>query len=314
LGDVTPLGDINGDGRADLLVLDAGGTRQRVAYVVLGRDAGRLDLRQPGAAATVIHGPRYAAPDDSFDTTFAGAGDVDADGLNDVVVGDAGFPAQTCVGEDHTCAGQAWVVYGSRKPPALVAVTGLDVNGITISDAFGAFVGVGDPVESANDINGDGHDDLLVGAEDSNAFFSDVVIWGRRRSSLHDILLGHHTSYATGGFEPIAATPVGDLNRDGRADLVTASDLYREPIRVVFGRHWRGRLHVTQAKPRRSYTVVRSVRADVKAIGDVNGDRIPDLLVHRARGPVHDFVVFGRGKRRSPISLDHLRHAGFAIR
>lgn len=86
-GSVKAVGDFNGDGKGDFIVgashmdkpdnIDAGG-----AYVVLGN--GGSDLRLEGANAVKIVGANYK---DHAGFSVSGAGDVNGDGLADVVIG-----------------------------------------------------------------------------------------------------------------------------------------------------------------------------------------------------------------------------------
>jgi hypothetical protein len=85
---ITP--DLNGDGRGDLLVgasrADAGGLRDAgSAYAVFGKTgSGGIDLRALGDAGFSVDG---GAEDDSAGIAVSGLGDLNADGLGDLLVG-----------------------------------------------------------------------------------------------------------------------------------------------------------------------------------------------------------------------------------
>ena len=78
------------------------------------------------------------------------AGDVNGDGYDDVVVG-------ACLNDNSSGvnAGAAYVLYGGASPNAVVDLT---LHGTVGADDFGYSVG------TAGDVNGDGYDDLVVGA------------------------------------------------------------------------------------------------------------------------------------------------------
>lgn len=99
---VSPAGDVNGDGLADILVGAAGSGR---AYVVFGRaTTTSVDLAtiRYQLGGFVIEG----ATDEHVGVTASSAGDIDGDGLADLLVG-----APTASGQPG--GGGAYVIYGS---------------------------------------------------------------------------------------------------------------------------------------------------------------------------------------------------------
>jgi hypothetical protein len=141
---VSGAGDVNGDGFADVIVgaplHDSPGPDAGRAYVYFGG---------PGADAAadlVLTGPSAV---DQFGVSVSGAGDVNGDGFADVVVGAIGNDAG---GSD---AGRAYVYYGGA---GMDPVADQVLTGASGGDNFGI------SVSGAGDTNGDGHDDLIVGA------------------------------------------------------------------------------------------------------------------------------------------------------
>jgi hypothetical protein len=161
---VNAAGDVNGDGIEDVIVgsafADANGRSSGRSYVVFGSaegfaatmDASSLD----GRNGFVFNG---IAANHRAGTDVAKAGDVNGDGIDDVVVG------ALHASPNGLRSGQGYVVYGSAEGfPAVIEAASLDgwngfaLNGIDQEDAAGGSVsGVGD-------FNGDGLDDLLIGA------------------------------------------------------------------------------------------------------------------------------------------------------
>lgn len=133
-GDVHDLGDVNGDGVPDLIIAaplaDVGTIHAGAVYVYSGRDGTLLHLID-GSPTAIFFG---SAVDD--------AGDVNADGHADILVGnpEAGF------------AGKAWVDSGADA-------TVLHELRSTRSGAQ-----LGHAVAGVGDVDGDGHADFLVGA------------------------------------------------------------------------------------------------------------------------------------------------------
>ena len=209
---VAIVGDVNGDGLADLAIgahlADPNGLSSGRVYVVFGKASGaKVDLAAvaAGDGGFAIDGQSFR---DYAGFAVAGAGDVDGDGLDDVIVGAFGSD----VGGDSS--GRAYVVFG-KADGAKVALGqvaqgegGFALNGEAAEDQAGISVG------GRVDVNGDGYADVLVSAFGSDAKGKDAgrsyVIFGGDYSNVV-------THQGTLGPDVLMGTPGADVMIGGRS-------------------------------------------------------------------------------------------------
>ncbi|MGA9115391.1 MAG: integrin alpha, partial [Bacteroidota bacterium] len=186
-------GNINGDSYDDFVVGASG-------YVRVYPGGGLV-----GASPVVLNAPPGAI---QFGLVVGGAGNLQLDGYDDVVVGAYG---------DGTNAGRAYVYRGGNP---MDTAPWLTLVGETPGDYFGYAVG------SAGDVNGDRKSDLIIGAPCADASSMEnvgcaYVYFGRW--TMHtdaDIVM---TGEAAGDGFGCSVAAVGDLNHDGLDDLLVGA-------------------------------------------------------------------------------------------
>ena len=226
---VAGAGDVNGDGRDDVIVgaplADNNGRHSSgSAYIVYGSDTPtNVDLFALGADGFRIDG---AADLDFAGWSVAGAGDVNGDGRDDVIVG-----APFAGNNGRTASGSAYIVYGSNTPTNL-DLAALGASGSRI-DGAAAVDQVGYSVAGAGDVNGDGRDDVIVGARiaDHNGRAnsgSAYVLYGASMPTNVDLAALGAGDFRIDGalandLAGFSVAGAGDVNGDGRDDVVVGA-------------------------------------------------------------------------------------------
>jgi ELWxxDGT repeat protein len=313
------IGDLNGDGLTDLLVgADYNGVTNNsgAAYVVYGKTGGAaVDLSDvaAGQGGFKIIGEAEGSFASYAGRSVAAAGDVNGDGVADLLIGSPGNS-----GGGNT-AGAAYVVFGGAGGAAValdaVAVGngGFKIIGETAGD------GAGDTVSALGDVNGDGLNDLIVGAlqDSTGGTFAGAayVVFGKAVNGTVDL---HDVAAGQGGFKIIgealyngvgnSASAAGDVNGDGLADLIVGagSNSPGGAAYVVFGKTGHEAVNLDDiAAGRGGFKIIGEASGDnagrsVSSAGDVNGDGLTDLLVgasgNDAAGRLSgaSYLVFGK--------------------
>ena len=209
------------------------------------------------------------AAGDVFGWSVASAGDVNGDGYDDIVVGAPYNDAIT------TNAGRAYIYFGGNVINSIP-----DVILIAENVADGNF---GWAVASAGDANGDGYDDVIVGAPntdftgvDAGTFY--IFFGGSPMNGNFDIL---RDGYAAGDKMGISVSSAGDVNGDGYADLL-AGATYNDAggsdagtAYIYFG----GTVIDLFANVIMTGAAAGDYFGSVSSAGDVNGDGFADVIV-----------------------------------
>jgi hypothetical protein len=242
---VSGVGDVNGDGAADLLVGSGVDVGAGTTYLYLGGTA--MDQT---ADLTLYEGAGFGA-------WISWAGDVNRDGYADWIIGS---PSQS------GGKGQAFVYYGGAS---LDAAADLTLSG---GESFGQ------SVAGAGDLNGDGYHDLAVGEPGSDRAI--VFLGGPSLDSAGNVAL---SGYTGGGFGTDVAG-AGDVNGDSYPDLIVGEPFSGAAgpgmgrVQVYFGGPGMdGAADVTIATPAFGDNGIAGYR--VARAGDFLGDGFSDLLV-----------------------------------
>lgn len=351
-GSVSSAGDVNGDGLADLVVgadwsNTEGGFGAGRSYVVFGKTNGQsievstLTAGSNNTAGFVINGQEA---DDNSGRSVASAGDVNGDGLDDLIIGAPGSSSNV---------GASYVIFGKIDGSAV------DVGSVTESTTTAGFVITGEAaydnsgssVASAGDVNGDGLNDLIVGAYASDPYGvtnagSSYVVFGKTDGhpiNLSELASGKSAAgfvirgSCTSDFSGISVSSAGDVNGDGLADVIIGA--YQSDPNglansgcsyVIFGKTDGQSFDLSSLTPESStagFSIQGSQVGDrsgyaVSDAGDVNGDGLADLLIgafgsdaNQRANAGSGYVVFGKTSGTAVRLSDIERgQGGFTIR
>jgi len=297
---VSNAGDLNADGFDDLLIgapVDFGfpaGTGQ--TYVVFGKAGGFQDVSLETMNAATGRAIFGIAAEDHAGFSVSSAGDVNGDGFHDFILG-APYADRL---QALPGTGQAYVIFGGfTQTPVLSSLNGQ--NGFLLQGLV-QFDRAGFAVRTAGDVNGDGFDDLLVGAPSDDytrpsAIGTTYLLFGKGTPFTATVNLWELTGnsgfalagLAAGDHLGAAVSTAGDINGDGFDDLVVgapyadASGTGSGSAYVVFGgtNPARGLNVLNGANGFRLDGFIPFDRAgfSVSSAGDFNGDGFDDLLI-----------------------------------
>ncbi|MCK6525042.1 FG-GAP-like repeat-containing protein [Myxococcota bacterium] len=272
--------DLNGDGAWDLgagaIGDDRGGDGAGAVFLLLGDPSGALTGALSADEADLILIGESA--EDRAGAALSSAGDVDGDGLDDLLVGAWGNDTA------GLNAGAAYLLLGGSAGVGTLDLSAADA--IFLGEAVEDYAGFA--VAGGGDSDGDGYADLLIGARSSDRGGLDAgaTYWLRGpksgTSSLYaaDAILVGEADQDYAGYSLAA----GDINGDGLTDAVVGAhynDRSGSAAGAVFVFYELGVGVITTTDAGASYAgaAARDTLGAALAVGDWDGDGVDDLLL-----------------------------------
>ncbi len=323
-GSIFSAGDVNGDGYEDVIVgarnADPHGTSSGAAYLLFGSASGFSGLSLSGLNGTNGFKISGAATNDLAGFAVSGAGDINGDGYDDILIG---VPQADPHGGN---SGAAYIIYGKASGfTANLDLSSLNgANGFQLSGALtGDFAGVS--VSGAGDVNGDGYDDFLVGARAADPHGaqsgSTYLVFGKAGSfganldlsSLDGTTGLRIDGEAAGDYAGNSVAAAGDINGDGYDDLIIGGPS-AHPHGTNSGRAWvifgkasgfPATLALSSLDGTNGFRINGSATGDragfaVAGAGDINGDGLADLVIGAPTTDANGvdsgavYVIFGK--------------------
>ncbi|ALQ50861.1 VCBS repeat-containing protein [Nitrosomonas ureae] len=310
---VSGAGDVNGDGFGDVIVgaygADPSGNDSGSSYVIFGRASG-FDAAMNLSSLDGSNGFRLdgETEHDESGRSVSSAGDVNGDGFDDVIItARYAFPHGYGSGSSYVVFGRASGFDAAMNLSGLDGSNGFRLDGVSVYDI---------PVSGAGDVNGDGFDDVIIGAPDAdpNGSYSgfSYVVFGK--ASGFDATMDLSGLDGSNGFRLDGETEhdesgrsvssAGDVNGDGFDDVIVDA---RDSSYVVFGRAsgFDAVMNLSGLDGSDGFRIDRVTidnfsPGSVSGAGDVNGDGFDDLIVGSPGANVNgansgsSYVIFGR--------------------
>ncbi|MGF1522101.1 MAG: hypothetical protein ACFBSF_07260 [Leptolyngbyaceae cyanobacterium] len=326
---VSGAGDINGDGFDDIVIGDRFAESDLpddlgAGYVVFGgSDVGSSGILQAealeGSNGFVIRDP--GSPDEIFGIAVSEAGDLNGDGFDDFIVSSGGTGGPVAI-ESYVVFGSSNVgSSGSLLMTELHGTNGFKIEGIETDNDYEL------AVSEAGDVNGDGFDDVIIGASFADSGISlegllgnSYVIFGSptvgNGGSLNLATLDGSNGFALSHVD--ANTPsgwsvsgAGDINNDGLDDIIIGSENSTDGIDesyVVFGSSTLssgGSVDLATLNGTNGFTFDRP-GASVSGAGDINNDGVDDVIIGNPFFSSESYVVFGFDPSSESVDEDQL--------
>ena len=278
---VSTAGDVNGDGYSDVIAGASGYTSATGrAYIFFGGSIMNniADVTMTGEASGNF-----------FGTSVTAAGDVNADGYSDVMVGADGYFSST---------GRAYIFLGGSVMNNTADVV---ITGEATANHFGY------SVSTAGDVNGDGYSDVVTGADGYSTSTGRVYIFfgGAGMNNVADVIITGETTNNLFGW---SVSTAGDVNGDGYSDVIAGAYGYSSDIGRAYIFFGGSAMNSIADVILTGEATGSDFGLSVSEAGDANGDGYSDVIVGASgygsnAGRVYLYDYFMKNEIRPDLSM-----------
>ena len=196
---------------------------------------------------------------ENFGISVSNAGDVNGDGYDDIIIGAPNFTSST---------GRAYIYYGGLSMSTIANVI---LTGGAANNYFGR------SVSTAGDVNGDGYDDVIVGAYGytSSTGRAYIYLGGAPMNNVADVTMTGETTFNLFG---ISVSTAGDVNGDGFSDVFVGANGYSSNTGRVYIFLGGAAMNNTSDVTMTGEAANSQFGYSVSDAGDVNGDGYSDVI------------------------------------
>jgi hypothetical protein len=282
---VSGAGDINRDGYDDILI---GALHVSTCYVIFGKSRSFVNI-DLGSLAPPDGFVIYGSLGHDFGASVSSAGDMNADGYNDIIIG-----SPWASNRDLVLTGGAYIIFGKRdnftniKLSTLAHSQGFSFKSCNYYEQAGFSVG------TAGDFDDDGFDDVIVGIPNKLPMHggSYILFGNSTLSNIECSVFPSQGLLVTGPHVGFSVAILGDVNKDGYSDIILGASGYNHwestnhilsAIYVVFGRRNHANIDLRTLNASSGFiingTTINNVFGIASGAGDFNKDGYPDILV-----------------------------------
>ena len=306
---VSGAGDINNDSFADIIIGAPGvpyassSNYSGISYVIFGKASGLSNIQLNTLTSTQGFSIIGANADDNSGFSVSGAGDINKDGFDDVIIASPIWNSATS---------NSYVIWGKASGfvniqlNTLTSIQGFYTTGVYINSA----------VSGAGDINGDGYDDVLVGAPNTGTNGISYVIFGNVTvSNINLKYITNNQGFSITGaiyddYSGWSVSGLGDINKDGYDDIIIGAYPDYNAIGmsyVIYGKSSGfNNMILSSLTPSQGFSINgTSDYLVVAAAGDINKDGYYDIIIGEPDANSHtgiSYIIYGAPTAETPTA------------